>query len=146
MAGSKLRDELRHTLETCLKETREGGMLVEGLEPGVPHGAVALGDDILVRDGRVLQRCLQLLHPDDANKSAFSAVCGTWTVICPAAYQAPEEMKEALKQHAQDALHETKVRELWEESPHRQAALLAQVVCVQEHIDLLVGASRHVRE
>ena len=97
MAGSKLRDELRHTLETCLKETREGGMLVEGLEPGVPHGAVALGDYVLVRDGRVLQRCLQLLHPDDASQSAFSAVCGTWTALRPAAYQAPEEMKEALR-------------------------------------------------
>ena len=53
IAGSILRDELRHAMETCLKEAGEGGMLVKGLKPGVPHSAVALSDDILVRDGRV---------------------------------------------------------------------------------------------
>ena len=48
-------------------------MLVEGLKPGVPHGTVALGDDVLVRDGRVLQSGLQLLHQDDASQSASLA-------------------------------------------------------------------------
>ena len=97
MAGSKLRDELRHALETCLKEAGEGGVLVEGLKPGVPHSAVPLGDDVLVRDGRVLQRCLQLLHPDDASQSGILAACVTWTVRWLAAHRAPEEVQEAYK-------------------------------------------------
>ena len=36
-------------------------MLVEGLEPGVPHRAVPARDHVIRRDGRVLQRGLQLL-------------------------------------------------------------------------------------
>ena len=146
MAGSKLRDEVGHALETCLKEAGEGRMLVEGLKPGVPHGAVALGDDILMRDGRVFQRCLQLLPSDVGSQPTSLAECVTLIALCPATYRHQFRQKEVLKQHASDAPHEASDKELRGQSPHCQTALLAQVVCVQEHVDLLVGASRHIRE
>lgn len=46
-----------------LEEAGEAGAGMEGLEPGVPHGAVPLGNDIIVGNGRVLQSSLQLLSP-----------------------------------------------------------------------------------
>ena len=41
-----------------LKEAREVGVGLEGLKPGVPHGPMPFGNDIIMRDWCVLQRSL----------------------------------------------------------------------------------------
>lgn len=46
---------------TNLEEAGEVGARLEGLEPGVPNGAMPLGDDIIVGNRSVLQLGLQLL-------------------------------------------------------------------------------------